>query len=135
MTYKGNKSNDKRYIDLDIDFAKHPITRDVVRKFDEEAVKRSLKNLIFTSKYERPFQPEINSRLRKLLFENITPITASLIQSNIEDLINRYEPRAKLVDVQVYAFPDQNAFECSIIYRIGNQPQEFTLTTALERLR
>ena len=135
MAYKRNRSNDNRFVDLDINFDKHPITGDVVRKFDEEAIKRSLKNLIFTSKYERPFRPEINSRLRKLLFENITPITASLIQSNIKDLITQFEPRVNLVDVQVYAFPDNNAFECSIIFRIVNQTEVITLNTALERLR
>ena len=65
MAYKRNRSNDNRFVDLDMNFDRHPITKDVVRKFDAEAIKRSLKNLIFTSKYERPFRPEINSRLRK----------------------------------------------------------------------
>ena len=124
-----------RFSDIDLDFTKNPVSGDVNILKDDVAVKRSVRNLVLTSRWERLMQPEIDSKVSDRLFENITPITASLIQSNIEDLINRYEPRAKLVDVQVYAFPDQNAFECSIIYRIGNQPQEFTLTTALERLR
>ena len=135
MAYKRNRSNDNRWADLDINFDKHPITKDVVRKYDEEAIKRALKNLIFTSKYERPFQPEINSRIRKLLFENITPVTASLIQSNLKDLITRFEPRVDLVDIQVYALPDKNSFECSIVFKIKNRPQAILLTTTLERLR
>tara|TARA_B100000287_G_scaffold430701_1_gene486457 strand:- start:987 stop:1394 length:408 start_codon:yes stop_codon:yes gene_type:complete len=135
MAYKRNRSNDNRFVDLDMNFDRHPITKDVVRKFDAEAIKRSLKNLIFTSKYERPFRPEINSRLRRLLFENVTPITASLIQSNIKDLISQFEPRVNLIDVQVYAFPDKNAFECSIIFTIVNQTETITLNTALQRLR
>ena len=135
MAYKFNKSNKNRWIDLDINFEKHPITNDVVRKYDAEAIKIALKNLIFTSKYERPFQPRINSRIRRLLFENISPITANLIKSNIKDLITRFEPRVNLLNIKVYAFPDQNAFECTIIFRIVNQPEIITLTTALERLR
>tara|TARA_Y100000034_G_scaffold111101_1_gene143805 strand:+ start:1569 stop:1976 length:408 start_codon:yes stop_codon:yes gene_type:complete len=135
MAYKQNKSNKERYIDLDMNFEKHPITKDVVRKYDDEAIKRSLKNLIFTNKYDRPFQPYIDSRIRRLLFENITPVTANLIQSNLRDLITRYEPRVTLVDIQVFAFPDQNAFECSIYFRIRNQPEVITLKTSLERLR
>ena len=135
MAYKRNRSNDNRFVDLDMNFDRHPITKDVVRKFDAEAIKRSLKNLIFTSKYERPFRPEINSRLRRPLFENVTPITASLIQSNIKDLISQFEPRVNLIDVQVYAFPDKNAFECSIIFTIVNQTETITLNTALQRLR
>ena len=110
MAYKENKSNENRWIDLDMNFDKHPITSDVVRRYDAEAVKRSLKNLVFTSKYDRPFQPAINSRIRNLLFENITPVTAGLIRSNLKDLIVRYEPRALLVDIKVFAFADQNAF-------------------------
>ena len=135
MAYKQNKSNENRWIDLDMNFDKHPITCDIVLRYDEEAVKRSLKNLIFTSKYDRPFQPYINSRIRNLLFENITPITAGLIRSNLKDLIIRYEPRVNLIDIQVLAFPDQNAFEVTLVFRIVNQPTTITLTTALERLR
>ena len=135
MAYKENKSNKNRFIDLDMDFNKHPITKDVVRKYDEEAIKRALKNLILTNKYDRPFQPYIRSGIRRYLFEQITPITANLIQSAIKDLINRYEPRVILVDVQVFAFPDKNAFECSIFFRIVNRPEVITLTTSLERLR
>jgi len=135
MAYKQNKSNKNRFIDLDMNFDKHPITKDVVRKFDGEAIKRSLKNLIFTSKYDRLFQPQINSRIRRLLFENVTPITASMIKSNLKDLIIQFEPRVNLIDIQVIAYPDQNAFQCTIIFRIVNQTETITLTTALERLR
>jgi len=135
MAYKFNKSNEHRWIDIDMNFDKHPITNDLVRKYDEEAIKRSLKNLIFTSKFDRPFQPYINSRIRNLLFENITPITANLIRSNIKDLITKYEPRVNLLDIKVFAYPDQNYFECTIIFRIVNREEEVTLTTALERLR
>ena len=83
---------DKRYVDLDFDFKAHPVTKDVVLKYNEEAIKKSVKSLIMTNKYERPFQPSINSRIKSLLFENITPVLGINIKSNVEDIIREYEP-------------------------------------------
>ena len=136
MAYKENKSNENRWIDLDMNFDKHPITSDVVRRYDAEAVKRSLKNLIYTSKYDRPFQPHINSRIRDLLFEPLTPITAVILGKRVEDVIENFEPRARLVGVRAIPYLDRNAYNITLEFYVVNVPTELVETTImLERLR
>ena len=125
----------KRYADLDFDFKAHPVTTDVVLKYNEEAVKKSLKSLIMTSKYERPFQPSINSRIKKLLFENITPVMGVNLKSNIEDVIREHEPRVDLRGVDVIVDEDQNRIKVDIFFNIKNQPEVVSLTTTMQRTR
>lgn len=123
------------YTDLDLDFAAHPVTGDLLVKTDEEAVKRSIRNLILTGKYDRPFQPHINSRIAKLLFELANPITAIQIRSNIMDTIAQHEPRARVLDVQVDMKPDQNLVAATIVFKILNQPKTTSMRITLERTR
>ena len=125
----------KRYADLDFDFKAHPVTKDVVLKYNEEAVKKSLKSLIMTYKYERPFQPSINSRIKKLLFENITPVMGVNLKSNIEDVIREHEPRVDLRGVDVIVDEDQNRIKVDIFFNIKNQPEVVSLTTTMQRTR
>jgi phage baseplate assembly protein W len=125
----------KRYVDLDFDFKAHPVTKDVVLKYNEEAVKKSLKALIFTSKYERPFQPSINSRIKRLLFENVTPVLGVNLKSNIEDVIREHEPRVNLTGVDVVLDEDRNTIEVIILFNIKNQPEVVSLVTVLQRTR
>tara|TARA_R100000458_G_C8228333_1_gene210749 strand:+ start:101 stop:493 length:393 start_codon:yes stop_codon:yes gene_type:complete len=129
-------ANEKRYSDLDLDFEPHPISGDIPFKYDEEAVKRSIRNLVFISKYEKPFHPEIRSELRKLLFENITPILGFEIEKEIEDIIKLYEPRAKLEEVTSVADPDNNRLDVTIKFKVVGIP-DFTqsLSIPLERIR
>jgi phage baseplate assembly protein W len=125
----------KKYVDLDFDFKSHPVTKDVVLKYNEEAVKKSLKSLILTSKYERPFQPSINSRIKKLLFENITPVLGVNLKSNIEDVIREHEPRVDLRGVDVILLEDNNEILVNIYFSIKNEPEVVSLTTTLQRTR
>ncbi len=125
----------KRYVDLDFDFKAHPVTKDVVLKYNEEAVKKSMKALILTSKYERPFQPSINSRIKKLLFENITPVLGVNIKSNIEDVIREHEPRVNLTKVEVFVDDERNAIQVSMEFNVKNQPEQISLVTTLRRTR
>jgi len=129
------KSTTRIYKDFDLSFAVNPTTGDLSKKLDVNAVKQSLRTLILTNYYERPFAPEKGANLRGMLFENITPLAANAMQKVIENLVNTYEPRAKLEDVVVRANIDNNAYEISIYYYVVGFPQPQTLNTTLERLR
>ena len=125
----------KRYVDIDFDFQAHPVSGDLVLKKNEEAIKKSVKSLILTNKYERPFQPSINGRVRQLLFENMTPVTGVNLRSNIEDVLQQHEPRIDVLAVDVMQNEDMNSLEVTIEFAIKNQPDVVTLTTVLERNR
>lgn len=125
----------KLYSDIDFTFTRKPVTNDVALSFDEMAVIRSVRNLLLTNHYERPFQPELGSNINTLLFEPISPITSSSLQTEIENMITNYEPRALLKSVTVNAQPDQNAYEVSLEFYIQNATLPTTVTILLERNR
>jgi len=128
--------SDKNYFsDLDLNFQRNPITKDVAMKLNEEAVKRSLKNLILLKRYEKPFHPEISSGIQDLLFENFDPITFSVMKSHIEDMIRRYEPRVENLRVTIDSNPDQNSANVNIVFTIMNRPQIMETNIYLERTR
>lgn len=130
-----NKLRKNLFKDLDLDFAPHPMTGDVPQKKDEEAVKRSIRNLVLMNKYDKPFKPEIDSRITRLLFEPATPITAVVLRSNIIDMLNRYEPRAKINDVMVVFNDEKNMFEVSISFMLLNTRETSKVFVTIERLR
>jgi len=129
------KIRTRLYKDFDLSFAVNPTTGDLSKKLDVNAVKQSLRTLILTNYYERPFAPEKGANLRAMLFENISPLAANAMQKVIENLVNTYEPRAKLEDVVVRANIDNNAYDVSIYYYVVGFPQPQNLNTTLERLR
>ena len=128
-------TNTRRWADLDLDFGAHPVTKDVVLKRDVEAVKRSIRNLILTNKYERPFQPNIDGGVTRHLFELSTPHTKHDIESAIRNCISNYEPRAEVTDVFVTGDLDNNGFNVTIEFRVINTPIPVTIELFLERLR
>ena len=133
-----NKSqrNTRIYKDLDLDFGRNVVTNDVNKLQDAEAVKRSVRNLINTSHYERPFHPEIGSDIRATLFEPVSPSTANLLARHVEDCITNFEPRAELSNVIVRGDIDQNRYEVTIEFYVSNSPSELqALDIFLERLR
>lgn len=130
-----NKLRKNLFKDLDLDFAPHPMTGDVPQKKDEEAVKRAIRNLILMNKYDKPFKPEVDSRITRLLFEPATPITAVMLRSNIIDMVNRYEPRAKINDVVVVFNDEKNMFEVSISFMLLNTRETSKVFVTIERLR
>jgi phage baseplate assembly protein W len=111
------------------------MTGDIPQKRDEEAVKRSIRNLVLMNKYDKPFNPQIDSRLTRLLFEPATPISAAMIRSNILDVLNRYEPRAKINDVMVVFNDEKNMFEVSISFMLLNTRQTSKVFVVIERVR
>ena len=134
---QSNESNRsaKIYKDLDLDFAFNTATKDIQTLTDVESVKRSVRNLINTNHYERPFHPEIGSNLRAMLFENMTPQMNALISRQIEQLIQNYEPRARLVQVKTLPLFDRNAYAVTINFQVINHPEPVVVETLLERLR
>ena len=124
------------YSDLGLSFERNVATNDLIVKKDVDAVKQSIRNLILTNHYERPFHPEIGSNVTALLFEPMNPITANVLQRNIAEGIENFEPRARLVSVIASSQPDANAYEVTISFYVVNVPGELiTLTTMLERSR
>ena len=129
------ESNFSKYKDLDLDFIAHPVTGDVVQKFGADAIKRSVKNLIYMRQYEKPFQPQIHSKIRSLLFEPDTPLVKIELKKTIISVLTQYEPRIRLTRVQVVSSPDTYAYNIGINYKIINQPNTQTVSVQLKRLR
>ena len=128
--------NVRQYTDLDLFFAKKSTSKDISKVTDIQAVKRSIRNLVLTNHYEKPFHPEIGSGVRGILFELMTPITAHVLTQQIELVIENFEPRAKLISVRAQPNLDRNEYECTIEFYVANAPTELVdLTVFLERLR
>ena len=123
------------YKDINLSFARHPLTGDIAFLTDVEAVKRSVRNLINTNFYERPFHPEIGSDVRSILFEPVSPPVANVLQRNIEDVIKNFEPRAELISVDVVPNIDANAYAATIKFYVVNSPTAVEVNIFLERLR
>ncbi len=124
------------YKDISLSFERNLATQDIIQKTDIEAVKQSVKNLILTNHYERPFHPEIGSSVRSILFEPINPITASTLTRLIGEVIANFEPRARLVGVDARPNFDDNAYEVTISFYVVNIPGELVnLDVMLERSR
>ena len=123
------------YSDLDLAFNIHPVKEDLVLSVNEKAVMRSVRNLVLTNHYERLFQSEIGSNVRKMLFENMDMSTANYVEREIYDVITAYEPRAKNVFVRVDAYPDENALRANVIFYIENSTQPTVVDMLLERTR
>ena len=128
--------NTRQYVDLDLFFQKKIPSGDVNQITDVQAVKRSVRNLVLLNPYEKPFHPEISSGIRGMLFELMSPFVAAQLTKKIEDVINNFEPRARLVSVRSTPDYDRNAYEVSVEFYVVNTPTELVdLTVMLERLR
>lgn len=128
-------NNSRTFTDLDLNFIANPVTGDVSRKYDENAIKQSIKNLVMTNHYEKPFHPEIGSQVYSLLFEPFSPMLKSMLERSIINTIANFEPRASLIDVEVNLNPDNNSVFCQIIFRIINTQRPLTVDITLTRTR
>ena len=135
-TQNTSTRNARQYTDLDLFFGKKSSNSDVQEITDIKAVKRSIRNLVLLNHYEKPFHPEIASGIRDMLFELMTPVTAQILARKIEDVINNFEPRAKLVGVTAIPLLDKNTYQVQIEFYVVNQPTELVdLSIMLERIR
>jgi phage baseplate assembly protein W len=123
------------YSDLDLDFLPHPTTGDVVRKTGSDAIKRSVRNLILTNFYEKPFRPGIGSNALRMLFENMTPFTSNLLRDAIFEVVRNYEPRVELLDVRINMDFDNNGYNVVMDMVVINRNQPLTISIFLERIR
>lgn len=125
----------KKYIDLDLNFSRHPIRKDINKTTDSMAVINAIKNLVLTKHYERPFQPDIGSNVYNLLFENMDKITASALEREIREVITNFEPRAKISKLIVTPNFDNNAYSVSMEFYILSRTEPITITFTLNRVR
>lgn len=130
-----SKRSNRIYSDLDLNFGRNTVTNDVNKLTDVEAVKRSVRNLINTSHFERPFHPEIGSDVRRMLFEPMTPLTALNLQRKVNEVLANFEPRIKLVQVLARPDIDRNSYHLTIMFYVIGSSEPITVETFLERLR
>ena len=123
------------YSDLDLDFIPHPTTKDVAIKTGADAIKRSVRNLILTNFYEKPFRPGIGSSAVKLLFDNMSPLVSNFLENAIKEVVQNYEPRVQLISVKVNMDYDNNGYNARIEFVVLNRNEPATITIFLERVR
>lgn len=127
--------NARSFKDLDLNFTIHPVKKDINTHKNEYAIINAVKNLVLTNHYERPFQPEIGSNIRRLLFENVDAVTASQIEREIVETITNFEPRVQISKVDVLPDPDNNGFKVELEFFVINNPSPITINFFLERIR
>lgn len=125
----------KIYSDIDLRFTKQPGTKDVSLSYDEQAVIRSVRNLLLTRPFERLFNPELSSQIDNLLFEPITMLNSHLIKNEIVRVVDNWEPRAKIATLDVTVYPDQNGYQVSMFLYIGNRTEPTAINLILKRSR
>lgn len=129
------EAKNQQYSDFLNDLVPHPVNGDVVRFVNEQAVSRSLRNLVSTNRGERLFQPDIGGDIYKMLFEPMSDGVAELLSSAINRTISDYEPRAKVLNVVVIPNYDVNAYTVIIEYMLINRPTPVILNVTLTRVR
>ncbi len=127
--------SNRTYSDLNLNFNKNPATKDVAKLKDVEAVKRAVRNLILTNRFERPFHPEIGSDVRAMLFEPMTPLTALNLQRKVAEVLTNFEPRINLQQVLASPDLDRNSYALKILFYVVGSNQPVEVETFLERLR
>lgn len=129
------KRTNNRFVDIDLSFSKHPVSKDIAKKTNENAIVASIKNLIQTRLYGRPFHPELSSQVNELLFENLTPNVVATLQRAIKYCIDNFEPRAQVVLINIDPQEDNNALNITVIFRIVGTVEtvktQFTLQRSL----
>ena len=132
---KGLSTHTRGWADLDLDFTVHPVTKDINRKMNVEAVKRSVRNLIRTNKYEKHFHPEIDGGVTRHLFELSTAHTKHDIDLAVRNCLKNFESRVIVDNVRVSGDLDRNGFNVSIFFTVVNSPEPIEVGLFLERIR
>jgi phage baseplate assembly protein W len=127
--------SERSFSDLDLNFNIHPVKKDITRHLNEYAIINSVKNLVSTNYYERPFRPEIGSGVRNLLFENVDPLVAARLERAIVETISNYEPRVSVSNISAIASPDENLYSIKLEFFIINNPNPISIDFFLERIR
>jgi len=125
----------KIYKDIDLNMKAHPETGDIIRLYDENAIKQSIKTLILTNFFERPFQHYLGSNVRGYLFEPVTPIIEDSLKKDIRDVIEKYEPRGEIISIEVNYVEENNAYDVVIYFRVLGLDNPVKISFVLERVR
>lgn len=125
----------RTFKDLDLNFEIHPIRKDINKFSNEYAIINSVKNLVLTNHFERPFQPNLGSNLRSMLFENIDVIIASQIEREITETISNFEPRVQVSNIRAIPSPDENGYKIELEFYVINISKPLTINFFLERIR
>ena len=123
------------YQDLDFDFTANPITGDVAKVKNVTSVKRGIHNILMTENSERLFQPEVGSGLKNLLFEQMSDLTAQLLEDEVRSAIDAWENRAQIISIEVFPEEEYNRYRVAVIFRIVNNPDEQQTEVLLSRER
>lgn len=123
------------YKDIDMTMTIHPIKKDINKMVGEYAIINSIKNLLLTSHYERPFQPELGANIRKLLFEPLDPISAQALNTEIQNTLSNFEPRVSIISVNSIPDYKQNGFNITLTFKLINSIKPVTINFFLERVR
>lgn len=125
----------KQYSDFDINFDAHPVTGDIVALKNVDAIKKSVRNLIYSDFNERPFQNNLGSGIRQSLFQNISPLTKKSIEIAVQDVLRTYEKRITLISAVANVSADENGYDVTITFAINNISEIVTVDIFLERIR
>jgi phage baseplate assembly protein W len=125
----------RTFKDLDLSFTIHPVRKDINTHVNEYAIINSVKNLVLTNFYERPFRPNIGSNIRSLLFDLISPLTANQIERAIQETITNYEPRVNIRTVTAVPSQDENGYNVTLEFFIVNLTTPITINFFLQRIR
>ncbi len=123
------------YQDLDFDFTANPITGDVAKVKSVTSVKRGIRNILMTENTERLFQPEVGSGLKNLLFEQMTNLTAQLLEDEVRSAIDAWEDRAQVININVIPEEEYNRYRVAVLFRLVNDPTEQQTEVLLSRER
>lgn len=123
------------YSDINFAFTPNPLTGDISRTTNEEAVKQAIKNIVLTDRYERICNPGFGCDVRKLLFENFSGITITLVRKMIIDAVANFEPRCNILDVKVDGDPDSHGLTITVIFSLINKETPTVLSFYLTRVR
>ena len=112
----------RAFKDINLSFKRHPVTNDVLTVRDEDAIKRSVKNIIFTIIGEKPFEPDFGSVINDSLFDLSTNLSEIRVSDEIRQSLLNFEPRIENIDITVTVIPDSNELNCTIQYDIIGLP-------------
>ena len=125
----------RTFRDLDLNFEIHPIRKDLNILKNEFAIINSVKNLVLTNFYERPFQPQLGSSIRSLLFENVDTVVAAQLERAVEETISNFEPRVQITNITASPRPDENKYDIELVFFVINNANPITINFFLERVR
>lgn len=128
-------STERNYRDLNLNFTAHPVKKDISKHINERAIINSVKNLVSTNFYERPFRPEIGSGVRSILFEMVDSVSGAALERQITEVIRNFEPRVTVERITATPSPDENGYNVTMEFFIVNLPNPITINFFLERIR